>query len=87
MGGGLELVCYPVGHGHDLDEEEVEAGRAEEGGCRVGDVVGGHYRFESHVGGLGELVSLLEEGMLGLVCLVRAELPVRGVGVRGGILS
>lgn len=51
-GGGVgERVHFggdAVGHGHKLDEEEVETGGGEEGRGWVGGVVGGHNGFEGH---------------------------------------
>lgn len=51
---GIHLVRHAVGHGDELDEEEVEARRGEEAGGRVRGVVRGHYGFEGHVGGCGQ---------------------------------
>ncbi|TPX10813.1 uncharacterized protein E0L32_008202 [Thyridium curvatum] len=45
----VELVDDAVGHGHELDEEEVEARGAEEGGRRVRGVVRRHHGVERHL--------------------------------------
>lgn len=43
-----ELVREPIGHGHDLDEEEVEAGGTDERGERVRGIVRREGRLERH---------------------------------------
>lgn len=43
-----KLVCDAVGHGYQLYEEQIQAGRVEESGVGVGGVVGGEGGVKGH---------------------------------------
>jgi len=47
-GGSIDFVDNAVGHWHELDHEEVEAGGIQEGCGGVGGVVGGEGALEGH---------------------------------------
>ncbi len=83
--GVFQLVGDAVGHGHQLDQEEVETRRVEKGGRRVRRVVRRHHRLERHGGG-----KLRDRGgeaaAHGCFCYVPAR-AIRVLRVAGPVLS